>query len=83
MNSPRTIWFDGDFRKDPKTEIYCCICQKDLKGKFHKALLSWEEDSSLLHPEDADPTTGYTDVYVGLTCAKKNKIPVEFFLPQS
>ena len=26
-----SFYFDGDFRKNPKTKIFCAICQRDLK----------------------------------------------------
>ncbi len=62
---------DPDFRRQPKTEIHCCICQRDLKGKFFKVYFS--ETASEL--EFSDHETKFKG-YVGPEC--KNKVPKKY-----
>jgi hypothetical protein len=83
----RTFYFDPDYRKPPKTQFYCAICEKDLKHSSHSIIVgelsnSWME---AIHPDDAaefyDVSNG-NEIYVspvGPECAKK--IPNEFLIP--
>ena len=53
MESPyRTVYLDPDFRRDPKTNCFCCVCQKDIKGgpRFFARLL--DHGITAGHPED-------------------------------
>ena len=50
---PRMKFMDPDFRRDPKTDQWCAICQKDIKGdpKFYIHLI---DGCMALHPDDED-----------------------------
>lgn len=56
MNEPeiRTQYLDPDYRKDPKTELFCCRCQRDLNPdrKYYYVFLG-ENGYEATHPEDA------------------------------
>ena len=49
----RMKFTDPDFRRDPKTDQWCAICQKDIKGdpKFYIHLI---DGCMALHPDDED-----------------------------
>lgn len=53
MDKPyRTKFLDYDARRDPKTNVFCVRCQKDIKGepKLHVHLV--DGGPFVLHPED-------------------------------
>jgi hypothetical protein len=51
----RTKWMDPDFRRDPKTDRYCILCQRDLTpGQPHR-IVRWELDRwEAIHPDDME-----------------------------
>jgi hypothetical protein len=51
MNEPRTKCIDPDYRKDPKTDHFCCRCQKDIRGA-HRFVHLVNGGPFALHPED-------------------------------
>lgn len=70
----RTKFIDPDFRRDPKTSVFCCRCQKDIKGapEFYVHLI---DGCAVLHPDDEHLLpSGYPQDYgiqpVGADCAK-------------
>jgi hypothetical protein len=76
MKNPfRTIFIDPDYRRSPKTSVFCCVCQKDIKGapKFYARVV---DGCNFVHPEDeALVPAGYAEDYgtlpVGSDCAKR------------
>ena len=50
----RTKALDPDFRRDPKTTVYCALCQKDIKGepRFYAHMVNG--CFSAVHPEDRE-----------------------------
>lgn len=76
MKNPFRITFvDPDFRRDPKTKVYCCVCQKDIKGepRFYARFV---DGCCFVHPEDehlipADYKEDYGTLPVGSDCAKR------------
>lgn len=52
MISYRKTYLDPDYRKDPKTDLFCCRCQKDIKTKTHRVVHLIEGGMWILHPED-------------------------------
>jgi hypothetical protein len=82
----RVVFLDGDFRKDPKTDHYCCRCQKDIKPEDkHRAVHLVGGGHLILHPSEeaafrakvkADPSSeegrGDCGAYpIGSDCARK------------
>ena len=68
----RMFFLNADFRRDPKTNCFCAVCQKDLKGKFVTAQM--DDDGlgqHLVHKDDLDGTE--FKVFLGLDCVKKKK----------
>ena len=63
----RTKQINPDFRKTPKTETYCAICQKDLKVVAGRIFII-NEGFTVVHPSDA---VGIQSSNVGPECAKK------------
>lgn len=70
---------DGDYRRDPKTTVFCARCQKDLKpGQKRRFVHIVDGGSMVLHPEDeavfnADPENLRGDLGgwpVGMDCAR-------------
>ena len=68
---------DPDFRRDPRTEVFCALCQKDIAGepKFFAHFISGV--AAAVHPEDreiADRVLGEDDnlglLAVGPECAR-------------
>lgn len=83
MRSIRTKWMDPDFRRHPKTELWCEMCQRDLKpGQPHR-VIRWELDKyEAIHPDDwkraaveipARRQHAYAVVQglIGMDCAKR------------
>lgn len=51
----RAKWTDPDYRRDPKTDRYCCICQRDLAPGKPFRLVHWLGCGWVLHPDDEAP----------------------------
>jgi hypothetical protein len=53
VTAPRTKNVDPDFRRDPKTERYCVVCQRDIAPErpAHEVMWLWDE-SAVVHPDD-------------------------------
>jgi hypothetical protein len=85
MNSIRTKWLDPDFRRDPKTNHYCMICQRDLKPGQPSRTIRYELDRyEAIHPSDweqaaieipaARPRYGADAIIegpIGMDCARR------------
>lgn len=74
----RSRQLDPDFRRDPKTDCFCALCQKDIKGDpdyyAHFAYGCVEA----IHPDDRDIANAiipagdnYGILPVGTDCARK------------
>ena len=51
--TPRTKWVDPDFRRDPKTERYCVVCQRDIAPDRPAFGVMWLWDAcAVVHPDD-------------------------------
>lgn len=51
--SYRWTYLDSDSRRRPKTDLYCCVCQKDIKNKTgYRMVHIIEGGGKVLHPED-------------------------------
>jgi hypothetical protein len=49
----RTKFTNYDARRDPKTDHFCCVCQKDLKpGAPFRMVHLVDGGGFVLHPED-------------------------------
>lgn len=50
----RTKALDPDFRRDPKTPVFCALCQKDIKGdpRFFAHMIHGCFEA--VHPEDRE-----------------------------
>ncbi len=48
----RTVFLDPDFRRDPKTAVYCCVCQRDIKGEPRFFARIVDAGASAVHPDD-------------------------------
>lgn len=81
MFEQRLHFTDPDYRRDPKTDRFCALCQRDLKegASVVRALQSGQEACCIVHPDDA--IEGDFEVLVGPECAKK--VPAEFRLAAS
>lgn len=74
----RTISLDPDFRKTPKTDNYCAICQKDIKvARLAVYLL---DSFNAVHPEDAEGK-GFELAEIGPECARQ--VPKEYLVKLS
>jgi hypothetical protein len=75
----RLICPDWDFRKDPKTDHFCAICQKDIKpGQPYREVHIVDGGSVILHPADealyaehGNPAGDLCFFPIGSTCAKR------------
>lgn len=65
----RTRFLDYDARRDPKTDRYCSLCQRDVSSDrpAHAIWLN-VEDMHITHPEDA---SGKPNALLGRCCAKQ------------
>ncbi len=84
----RTAQLDADNRREPKTDVFCVRCHKDLKAGQPRRLVHIEDSSHarVVHPADtaafeaSDAARGEMGWFpVGMDCAKK--IGVEFTAP--
>lgn len=70
---------DPDFRRDPKTDVFCWRCQKDLKpGQPRKWVHIINGGIDLLHPDDEDQYDRIANAAsdlgcfpVGMDCARR------------
>jgi hypothetical protein len=72
MAEPRTEFIDYDARPQPKTNHFCCKCQKDFKqGQAHRRVFCIEFPFAV-HPDDVHMVPeGKGDWYeIGLDCAR-------------
>lgn len=54
MTQYRTQFIDGDYRRNPKTDTFCCACQKDIKGEPRYFVHLVDGGAHALHPEDEE-----------------------------
>ena len=73
---PRTHYTNPDFRRDPKTNRFCCVCQRDIKGKPAGFVYLAGGGMDVYHLEDAPHQEDALRWEVGSECLKK--IPAEF-----
>ncbi len=76
MAEPRKIYLDADFRRESKTERYCCMCQKDIRPDQpvrHVHII--DGGMWVLHPQDEGiyrPDGGDCGSHlIGPNCARK------------
>lgn len=81
----RTQFIDPDYRRDPKTNLFCCRCQKDIKpGSKYRFVHLVHDGVSALHPGDYDAYAEASKVQpggqfkddrggwpIGIDCAKQ------------
>lgn len=72
----RTIFLAYDARRDPKTDLSCIVCQKDLNPtKPYRTVHVVAGGSQVLHPDDEQlyiPDKGDCGCHpIGPDCAKK------------
>lgn len=74
-SAKRTSFFDGDFRRQPKTPCFCCVCQRDLDPESVDAWLYLGEDPcQIVHPEDLDGSE--IRAPIGKEC--RRSVPIEY-----
>ncbi len=72
MTSPRLKEFDGDYRRQPKTDRYCTYCQRDIKPNSLTRTVQIVNEHFILHPEDTSTYNGTIQRFiVGADCAQK------------
>lgn len=76
MKNYRTKFLDFDARRDPKTDHWCCRCQKDIKpGQAHRMVHLVDGGAFVLHPDDEaiyTPDAGDCGGHpIGSDCARK------------
>lgn len=81
----RSKWVDPDFRRDPKTDLYCFVCQRDIKKGFRYLGHAIMGATEVVHPDDrqiADRELPSEDnlglLPVGSDCAKR--VGLEWFV---
>src|SRR5690349_616698 len=78
----RARYLDPDFRRDPRTNHYCCACQKDLKqGRPYRRAMVAYSGFYVIHPDQwaeapsAPPYCGHAAEAeirpIGLDCAAR------------
>lgn len=77
----RTTYLEPDYRKDPNSDIYCCRCQKSLKGKNYRWVIADPKNNlEVVHPDDLHELgldiNDHAAERIGTDCAKK--IGIEF-----
>ena len=89
----KTKWMDPDFRRQPKTDRWCEMCQRDLKSGQPHRVIRWELDKyEAIHPDDWESAAvevparrGRPDAVVqgliGMDCAKR--LGMEWSAPPS
>lgn len=73
---PRKKYLDADYRKDPKTDLFCCKCQRDIRNKSNYRMVHIVDGGHMvLHPEDeALYVSDGGDMYffpIGPDCARQ------------
>lgn len=68
--------FCPDYRKKPKSDYYCVVCQKAIrKGSTHRLIHLVDGGNTVLHPQDEhlyQPDGGDCGLHpIGNDCAKK------------
>jgi hypothetical protein len=84
LTDARTKFIDYDARRDPKTSVWCCMCQRDLNPAKPMRHVYVCDQMCAIHPEDlaarpADPSD-YGWLLIGVDCAKK--LGLEWSLPE-
>lgn len=77
MSEPRSHFIDPDFRTQPKTDRFCCVCYRDLRGACIVVRISLD-GMWVIHPDDATDENSEL-AFVGLGCCKT--WPAEFRTP--
>lgn len=71
----RTTFLDYDARPRPKTDTFCCKCQKDIKGNNYRWVRLINGGATVLHPADEalyTPDAGDLGWHrIGSDCARK------------
>lgn len=72
----KTEFLDPDFRREPKTDLFCYCCQKDIKpGSNYRMIHVIAGGAKVLHPDsEADFVAGAGDMGsfpIGPDCARK------------
>ena len=84
MAEPRTKYTDPDFRRNPKTKLFCYQCQKDLNPDSPYRMVFVVESMSARHPADvAGYTMGKNDfgwAPIGSDCARR--LGLEWSVPK-
>ena len=73
---PRTTFLDYDSRPEPKTAVYCVMCQRDLPLDAEAAARDrWVRlvpgEPMVIHPEDDRHPRPYQSFRIGPCCARK------------
>ena len=75
MTDARTKFVDYDARREPKTDRWCCRCQKALKAEQPCRFVYLNDQMEAVHPEDLPARGAVASDYgwnlLGLDCAKK------------
>lgn len=78
----RYHYLDGDYRRDPKTEVFCCRCNKDIPEPRFFVFIG-DDMHHAIHPEDvatAEDKT-ITKEWIGPECRKH--VPADFVSEKS
>lgn len=88
----RTKFTNPDYRHDPRTEVFCAICQRDLSAnQKHRWVHAVDGAMNVLHPADEalyaalpqSERAGDMGCFpVGLSCAKRLGLEWSFESPQ-
>lgn len=83
----REKFVDPDFRNDPKTKVFCFVCQKDIKQRVRYLGHAAFGCVVVVHPDDREiadrelpPEDNNGLLPVGPDCAKR--IGLEWFVAQ-
>lgn len=74
VHARRTKFVNYDARRDPKTDHFCCCCQRDIGPNTVPRLLYLANDMSAVHPEDvlgSERADDYGWKAIGPECAKR------------
>ncbi|MEH3108933.1 MAG: hypothetical protein PGN22_02380 [Agrobacterium cavarae] len=77
MSGHRSKYIDPDFRRDPKSKLFCVRCQKDIKDGQSHLFVCYEFDTmSAVHPDDWEKAmeahpAAFAILPIGKDCAKK------------
>lgn len=72
VSEVRIKFIDPDYRRNPKTSLWCCRCQMDIKGPYRVVRLV-NGGTHVAHPDDdfADFPEDLGIVPIGLDCARR------------